>query len=47
MSSISRLLTLLVLLVLVVAGGLIYLGQATNAPTQSVDKVLPNDQFPR
>lgn len=47
MSSIPRLLTLIVLLVVVVAGGLVYLGQATNAPTQSIDKVLPDDQFPR
>ena len=47
MSSITRLLTFIVLLVLIVAGGLIYLGQATHAPTQSIDKVLPDDQFPR
>lgn len=47
MSSITRLLTFIVLLILVVGGGLIYLGQATQAPTQTIDKVLPNDQFPR
>lgn len=47
MSSIPRLLTLIVLLAVVVAGGLIYLGQSTHAPTQSIDKVLPDDQFPR
>lgn len=47
MSSITRLLTFIVLLVVVLAGGLIYLGQATQTPTQTIDKVLPNDQFPR
>jgi hypothetical protein len=47
MNSLSRLLAVLVVLLLVVAGGLAYLGQVGVAPQHSVVKVLPNDQFPR
>lgn len=47
MKALTRLVALFLFLGLIVVGGLIYLGQASQAPTQHVEKVLPNDQFPR
>jgi len=47
MKAISSLVVLFLILGLIGAGGLIYLGQASQAPTQHVEKVLPDDQFPR
>lgn len=47
MKAISSLVAFFVVLSLIAAGGLIYLGQASQAPTQHVEKVLPDDQFPR
>lgn len=40
---------LVVLFVLAAAGfaGVIYLAQAVEPPVQPVEKVLPNDRFPR
>tara|TARA_R110000868_G_scaffold36635_21_gene129899 strand:+ start:1994 stop:2137 length:144 start_codon:yes stop_codon:yes gene_type:complete len=47
MNSLVRFLVIILLLLAAVGGGLIYLGQAGSAPVQSVEKVLPDDQFPR
>ena len=47
MKAITSLVALFLILGLIVAGGLIYLGQVSQAPTQHVEKVLPDDQFPR
>tara|TARA_R110002110_G_scaffold10249_8_gene50188 strand:+ start:2982 stop:3230 length:249 start_codon:yes stop_codon:yes gene_type:complete len=47
MNSLVRFLVIILLLLVAVGGGLIYLGQAGSAPVQSVEKVLPDDQFPR
>tara|TARA_R110000868_G_scaffold48908_9_gene158195 strand:- start:1875 stop:2240 length:366 start_codon:yes stop_codon:yes gene_type:complete len=47
MNSLVRFLVITLLLLAAIGGGLIYLGQAGSAPVQSVEKVLPDDQFPR
>lgn len=47
MNSLVRFLVIILLLLAAVGGGLIFLGQAGSAPVQSVEKVLPDDQFPR
>lgn len=47
MNSISTILILIVVLALGAVGGLIFLGQGAQAPVQSVEKVLPDGQFPR
>lgn len=47
MNSISTVLILIVVLALGAVGGLIFLGQSAQAPVQSVEKVLPDGQFPR
>jgi|GEM_PF-1209928 len=47
MNSISTILVLLVVLILAGLGGLIFLGQGSTAPQTSVEKVLPDGQFPR
>lgn len=47
MNSVTSVLALIIILALGAMGGLIYLGQSSDAPQQSFEKVLPNDQFPR
>jgi hypothetical protein len=47
MNSISSVLVVIVILGLGILGGLVYLGQTSAPATQSVEKVLPADQFPR
>ncbi|WP_293330284.1 hypothetical protein [Parvibaculum sp.] len=47
MSRATSFLVLVVILVVVVVGGLFYLDQAVEPQTQTVEKVLPDDQFAR
>lgn len=47
MNSAFRLLAVIVILAVAIVGGLIYLGQTAQPSIQNVEKVLPNDQFPR
>ncbi len=47
MSRATSFLALAVILVIVVVGGLFYLDQAVAPQAQTVEKVLPNDQFTR
>jgi hypothetical protein len=47
MNGAIRVLAVIAILSLAVLGGLIYLGQSVQPTTQTVEKVLPNDQFPR
>ncbi len=47
MSRATSFLVTAVILVAVFAGGLFYLDQAVAPKVQSVEKVLPDDQFPR
>lgn len=47
MSRATSFLVTAVILVAVFAGGLFYLDQAVAPEAQSVEKVLPDDQFPR
>ncbi|MBO6669062.1 hypothetical protein [Parvibaculum sp.] len=47
MSRATSFLALAVILVIVVVGGLFYLDQAVEPQAQTVEKVLPNDQFTR
>lgn len=47
MNSISTILVLLVVLILAGLGGLVFLGQGSTAPQTTVEKVLPDGQFPR
>jgi hypothetical protein len=47
MNSITSVLSAIVILGLVILGGLVYLGQASAPATQPVEKVMPDDQFPR
>lgn len=47
MNSFIRLLLAVVVLGGAVLAGLLYLGQSTTPTVQNVEKVLPNDQFPR
>jgi hypothetical protein len=47
MNSAFRLLAVIVILAVAIVGGLIYLGQTAQPSAQNVEKVLPNDQFPR
>lgn len=47
MSRATSFLVLAVILVVAVVGGLFYLDQAVAPQTQTVEKVLPNDQFSR
>jgi len=47
MNNFIRLLLAVVVLVGAVLAGLLYLGQATTPPAQTIEKVLSDDQFPR
>lgn len=47
MSRATSFLVVAVALVAVIAGGLFYLDRAVSPEIQTVEKVLPNDQFPR
>ncbi|MEQ8266871.1 MAG: hypothetical protein RH982_06730 [Parvibaculum sp.] len=47
MSRATSFLVVVVALVAVIAGGLFYLDQAVAPQVQTVEKVLPNDQFAR
>lgn len=47
MSRASSFLVIALIVVAALAGGLFYLDGAVAPEVQSVEKVLPNDQFPR
>lgn len=47
MSRASGFLVIAIVVVAVFAGGLFYLDRAVEPQAGSVEKVLPNDQFPR
>lgn len=47
MSRATSFLVVVVAFVAVIAGGLFYLDQAVAPQVQTVEKVLPNDQFAR
>ena len=47
MNSFVRLLVVLVVLGGGILAALLYLGQSTTPPVQTVEKVLPDGQFPR
>jgi len=47
MNSFIRLLLAVVVLGGAILAGLLYLGQAATPPVQTIEKVLPDDQFPR
>ncbi|MCE9651370.1 MAG: hypothetical protein K8R18_17250 [Parvibaculum sp.] len=47
MNSAFRLLAVIAILAVAIVGGLIYLGQTSQPSVQNVEKVLPDDQFPR
>lgn len=47
MNSAIRLLIVFAVFAVVVLGGVIYLGQSVEPSVRNVEKVLPDDQFPR
>ncbi len=47
MNSVVRLLAVFAVFAVVILGGVIYLGQSVEPSMETVEKVLPNDQFPR
>ncbi len=47
MNGAVRVLAVIAILSLAILGGLIYLGQSVQPTSQTVEKVLPDGQFPR
>lgn len=47
MNSVIRLLAVFAVFAVVVLGGVIYLGQSVEPTVETVEKVLPDAQFPR
>lgn len=47
MNSVMRLLAVFAVFAAAIMGGIVYLGQSVEPPVETVEKVLPDAQFPR